>query len=143
MAIDVTAALDALAILVGGLDVPVHVGVPESLPTQVSAYVAVADAAAGTDRATGLMRVVLTLQVVFGYRVDGAEQDAEETLAQLAGDFWVAFMADRNLGGEWSSGGPAPSVAAGPEYALVAGQEFRRLPLQVMGEQVQSYANTG
>jgi hypothetical protein len=144
VALDPSDALDALAALVGGLAgvTTVYVGVPESLGPRVSAYVALADAAAD-DKATGLLRVTLTLLVVFGYRVDGAEADAERVVADLAGAFWAAYYADRNLGGKLVEGRPAPSVSAGPEYTIVAGQEFRRLPLAIMGAQLASYQNVG
>lgn len=142
MALAPAAALDALAALVGGLEGvgDVYVGVPESLPTQTSAYVALVDAAADERVAGGVLRVTLTLAVVFGYRVDGAEADAERVVADLAGAFWLAFFNNRTLGGTLRAGRPAPSLAAGPEYAIVAGQELRRLPLAIMGEQEANYA---
>jgi hypothetical protein len=134
--------LQALYDLLTTLTVPglqrVYIGAPESFSNQVSAYVAVAGQRI-VDKATGLLQREARYLVVLGYRVKDHEDTAETTLAAIVDAFVTAIYQDRTLAG-WSRVTSVDLTQADtPQYEIVAGQEYRRLPMVVTVLQSQTY----
>lgn len=134
VAIDTPAALTALVALVQGLSGmqgTVYVGVPESFATATGAYVAIGDLTI-SDKTTGRnMQQEQEFLVVFGYRVKGAESDAETKVATFKDAFVRALFHDRTLGGAVDSSSLLPGLASTPQYLAFAGAETRLYPLMV------------
>ncbi len=130
---DPTAAIARLVTVLDGLSgmQSVFTGAPESLDSRVNAYVTL-DRWLAPDKATsGLLQHEIDVLVTFGYRVAGAEATAETTLAGLVGAFVTAMLTERvsRLNGTVSSVSlPDFSRATEPQYAVVAGTEFRLYP---------------
>jgi hypothetical protein len=127
----------ALATLVAGL-IGVQwsqVGVPESVPAQVGAYLTLGGQQVDNKATGGLMQRRLSYRVVFCYALDGAETTAETTIAALIDAFIAAIFADRTLGGTLESLDVDASEADQPRYVGVAGAEFREYPLRITGVQ--------
>ena len=144
MAFDTPAVLNAVVTLVQGLTgmQSVTKGVPESLPTRVAAYVTVGPQPENDRTAGGLLRKEGRIRVTFGYRVSGAEATAESDLAAMIDRFMVAYYAARrtNLSGTVTSlGNLDHSVANTAEYEAIAGQEYRRYPVDIPFTQEQTY----
>jgi hypothetical protein len=140
---DSAGVLSALAAMLGGLDgmQQVYIGAPESLSKRVSAYVAVGgNTQPISDRITGVLSDERAWFVGFGYRVADAERDAELALAAFVDAFARAFYANRTLGGLIQSNPRLDfSLTRDPRYEVRAGQEFRVLPVLVIGTQRETY----
>jgi hypothetical protein len=118
----------------------VYTGVPESLAGGVNAYVTL-NRWAVTHESGGQVRHDIDIGVTLGYRVANAEATVESALATKVGAFIAAFLPElrTQLGGVLGSGGstdrPDFSISGEPEYALVAGQEYRlfrgRVPIML------------
>jgi hypothetical protein len=123
----VKALLDSL----GGIRT--YIGVPESLAAAVNAYVALGRWA--TSHPQGLrLQHDLDIGVTFGYRVQGAEAGVEVAMATKIGAFIAAYLPDMlgaTVGGLVNTGAAAEAkrpdfaVNGEPEYAQIAGQEYR------------------
>ena len=118
----------------------VYRGVPESIGSRVSAYVALAGQRL-VDKTGGLVQREARYFVGFAYRVGGAEANAENTLAALVDAFITAMLAERrsNLGGTVDSVSLDLSLSDAPEYQPVAGQEFRVFPVLVLTTQQHTF----
>jgi len=132
MAVDPTPALNRLVVVLGGLVGMQHVytGAPESFDSRVNAYVTLG-AWTGPDKATQVIDHAIEFNVIFGYRVAGAEATVETDLATMVGRFFSAMIAERTgaLNNTCTSVGiPDFSRARDPRYDPVAGQEFRLYP---------------
>lgn len=145
MAFDSAAVLSALKAMLEGIAgmQEVFIGPPESLGRRVSAYVTVGgNAQAINDRTPGLLSDERTWFVGFGYRVADQEADAETTLAAFVDGFIRAFYANRTLGGLLLANPRLDfSLTRDPRYEWRAGQEFRVLPIVVIGTQRENYDN--
>lgn len=133
--------LAAVVTLVTGLPgmQSVFLGVPESLPTRVGAYVTLGNQTI-IDRATGgLLQREMRIRVVLGYRVAAQEQGAEQAVAAALDALQAAVYSDRKNNGPLSqllaSVRLEMTLAENAEYEGIAGQEFRRLPLVIIGTQ--------
>jgi len=154
VAISLDAPLDQIIVLlktITGLatdtdgTVHVHKGVPESFPTRLAAYVALADFPETTEAATQVQRVTASYAVGFGYRVAGAEAGAEAALCVAALAFLTLMKQpiNRTLNtGSADLVNDARLVGGGssqPQYAPVAGQEFRIVQVTVRTVQQHGY----
>jgi|SRR5262245_7869495 len=131
------AALDGIVALVetiGGIQ-QVYRGAPESLGPRVSAYVGVGVPEFPRKAVNNLMSRVQPFIVGFGYRVKGAEADAEDTLAAYLDAFPRAFYADPTLGGAVDSAELARSGQLEPDYRMTAGVEIRVCELVLLATQ--------
>jgi hypothetical protein len=153
VAVDLNQPIDALITLLKTLDgladeadgtKHVHKGVPASLPTRLSVYVALGDIAI-REHATQIQSVTATYAVNFGYRVEGATAGAtataETALLAAVADFIfaLALPANRSLGGVARNVGSAATTSGRPEYAIIAGSEFRVFGLLVNAGQLTTY----
>lgn len=144
MAFNTRGVLTEVATLVSGLTgmQTVYTGVPESLATRVSAYVTVGPQPEEDKHGAGALSKSGRIRVVFGYRVAGAEATAEQDLADMIDRFQVAYYAARrtNLTNTVDSLGNLDHTAASePEYQAIAGQEFRRYPIDIVFRQTMTY----
>jgi hypothetical protein len=118
----------------------VNRGVPESFPSLVSAYVAVGTPTVEREGFGGAVRVDALYYVGFGYAIEGAEETAEDELADTLDAFIRAIEADPSVGGVFAE------IRYGPEgpadYATVVGQEFRHVRFAVEGQQRETIAQT-
>jgi hypothetical protein len=115
-----------------------HIGAPESFTTRVTAYVCLGSD--GTmDHRTEVQRGEIGYFCAFGYRVQGAEEAAEIALATAKDDLKQQFTDDRSAGtglfAEMTTNAKSArldlNLAAIPDYAPVAGQEFRLYPFMI------------
>ena len=143
MPIDPTPALNRLVAVLQALPVQhVYSGAPESLDSRVNAYVTLDRWAVADEAAGGLARHEIDYAVTFGYRVSGAESTVETDLAAKVGAFCTALLAERRsrLNGTVERMGlPDLTRAAAPQYAVVAGTEFRIYPCVIPTVQLESY----
>ena len=144
MAFNTAAALSAVTAKVQALPglQRAYVGEPESFGNKVAAYVAVGGQRQASRTAGGYIRQEARFMVVFVYRVRGAEQDAETTLAGLVDALVRAFEGDKTLGGAVESCELDRSLADMPEYLDFAGQEYRRYPVAVVTTQSETIVST-
>jgi len=139
---DTPAALAGLAQLVRTIpgQLLVTVGAPESLTSNVQAYLQVGPSEI-MARSTEVYRAATDLIVTFGYAVAGAEQTAEEALADALNELDRRVLQNRKgsvtgntltvtamLDGSVESMDPPAPVAGFPDFALFAGQEVRLYP---------------
>lgn len=131
----------ALETLVSGLDGVqwTQVGVPESVPAQIGAYLTVGGQRPGNKTTGGLMQRDMSYRIVFCYAIDGAEQTAETTIAGLIDAFIAAIFADRTLGGTLESLSVDASEADQPRYVDIVGANYREYPIRVTGQQRQVF----
>jgi hypothetical protein len=133
------AMLQYVATLVGGLAgmQATYIGVPESISSRVSAYVTLGDL---TPRpfATQVAQREPQVMVTFAYRVAGAEQSAELTIADMVDELTAAIYADRSLGGTSQNAVLSMSMNSNPAYMAVAGAEFRAYYVLITGLQTAS-----
>lgn len=153
MPLDFNAAIDQIIVLLESLPgladeaggvTHVHKGVPASLPTRLSVYVALADMLI-REKVTQRQDVSAVFAVNFGYRVDansaGAVSLAETALISAVEDFLevMRLPANRTLGAVVTNAALTSLTASRPEYQIVAGQEFRVFGLLVTAGQSQGY----
>ena len=133
MAIDLQSPLDNLVTMLTGLSVlqAVQKGAPRTWTKRVTAFVTLG-AGRVVDKAGGLIQHQQNYFVGFGYAVEGAEDDAEDTLCSAVADFIAAFYAERKTSGSmFASAVLDLSKADEPDYQPVAGQEIRIYPCVV------------
>lgn len=146
MAIDIKAPLNRLVevlqsapLVAAGLQAA-STGVPESFTFQVSGFVAMASWAL-IDKAGHLAQLESRYRVGFGYQVAGAEDTAEEVLADVLSAFIVAMLAERltNLNGTVDSVDLELGAGGDPQYVTLAGQENRLVEVDVVVTQQQTF----
>ena len=133
---------DALVTLVATISVlqGCRKGVPESLGTTVSAFVATGGFIPN-DRMTSLAEDNIRFLVTFGFKVAGAEANAEAKLNTCIDEFRRIWRNDRrsaNLGGT-VAGWSIESLADAPEYRPFAGIEYRLYPVLVTAKQRETF----
>lgn len=140
MAFDTPGALATIAAWVDALSgiQAVYVGVPESVGSQVVAYVTVGGQDAPLRATGGFLRQRIRFVVTFAYHVAGAEATAEQTIAALIDALKRSVWDDPTLGGAVLSAEVDLAIADQPEYMDWAEQEFRRYPLVVSVEQAET-----
>jgi len=140
MSFDTKGPLQALKTLVEGLAgiQAASEGVPQSLSYRVSAYITIGGQQP-KDTAGGLRSRWANYRITFAYRVGGAEDTAEEAIADLLDALETALYQDRTLGGTVESLEADWSAADDPRYAPVAGSEFREYPVMVSVKQSRNY----
>jgi hypothetical protein len=115
-----------------------HIGAPESFTTRVTAYVCLGSD--GTmDHRTEVQRGEVGYFCAFGYRVQGAEEAAEIALATAKDDLKQQWTDDRTAGtGVFALSTTQAkgarldlNLAAIPDYAPVAGVEYRLWPFMI------------
>lgn len=131
----ILAAVQALVQALTGIQ-HVQVGVPDTLPFQVSAYVTCGGQRT-EHRTTGTTRTTARFVVTFGYDVSGAEEGAETTLAGLLDALRLAVYGHKTLAA-YNQTAPGTALVKGtdldlsgadsPDYAAVAGAEARLYP---------------
>jgi hypothetical protein len=118
----------------------VYMGVPESMSHRLSAFVAVAGMVIYDKQTANLQRDIRYV-VGLGYRVSGAEETAEEALADALDAFTIDFYADRKLNNTVLTARLGEVGADMPLYSLIAGQEYRLLQVVIVATQQQTYDN--
>jgi hypothetical protein len=111
-----------------------HKGIRESQGPQVSISVSVGGQTL-SDKATQLFQREAGYFVEFAYAVEGAEDTAEDVLADALDSFIALWLADRTLGGKCDTSRLDFSLTTDPLYRPTAGQEFRVFPLLVWATQ--------
>ncbi len=136
MAFNTKAQLQELKTLVEGVAgvQKVQIGVPESLPNRVCAFITMGPQPT-TDKNAGLLQCLAQYQVTFAYKVAGAEDAAELALADILDGFKAAFFAARKTNGVLKGMQLDLTLANAPQYLAVAGQEFRQYPVAVTAKQ--------
>jgi hypothetical protein len=143
VALGTKAGLTALINLVSaipGVQGTVNRGVPESFPSRVSAYVAVGVPNVEREAFGGQIRVDATYYVGLGYATEGAEETAENDLADALDAFVRAIEANPSVGGVFAEVDYGPAAPA--EYATVVGQEFRHVRFVLVGQMRENVAQT-
>lgn len=141
MALDTKAVADRVVAILRGLAGmgAVQKGVPEAWSKRVDAYVTMGSQPQGR-KTTGTVYRDARFFVAFCYRVDGAEETAEETLMSLVDAFQAEIYADLTLAGTCQGVELDTGLADDPEYRPYAGKEFREYPIVVTARQYGSYA---
>lgn len=136
MAINIEAAFDKVKALIQSIDgmMLVKEGVPDAFGPSVSAFVAMAPIDFSTI-ATGLSEVEVTFYVLLGYKVSGAEAEAERKLIRGVAALIPKFLDARtsDFDGTMNDSKIDLSLAGQPEYELFAAQEYRRYPILIKG----------
>jgi hypothetical protein len=113
-----------------GMD-EVYIGVPKGIETTVAAYVTVGPQTI-TDKAGGLLQRLATYTVTLCYAVEGDSTASELAVAGVLEPLILALYAERDLDGSALEDSAIDLTLAGSaEYQTVAGQEFRRYPINV------------
>ena len=134
MALDIQTPLDNLVTILQGISdlQAVQKGAPRAWTKRAMAFVTLG-AGRVVDKAGGLIQHQQNYFVGFGYAVEGAEDDAEDTLCSAVAAFIAAFYAERKTSGSlFASAVLDLSKADEPDYQPVAGQEVRMYPCLVM-----------
>jgi hypothetical protein len=137
------AGLTALVALVQGIGTvqgTVNRGVLASFPTMVSAYVAVGLPAVLRETTSGGRRMDSRYFVGFGYAIEGAEDAAEDDLADTIDEFVREFEADPMLDGAFVQARIVDPGQVSPSYATVVGQEFRHVVFTIEAQQRETIA---
>jgi len=138
MAFDIEAAFDAVKDLIqsvqGMTASSVKEGVPESFGPSVAAFVAMSPITF-RDVAGGLAEIEVTFYILFGYKVSGAEAEAERKLMRGIADLMPKFLTARanDFGGTLENATINLELAGQPEYEIFAAQEYRRYPVLIKG----------
>jgi hypothetical protein len=137
-----SAAFEAVCAIVAALPGPVelHRGAPESLATRTAAYVSVGGSVVRPKLIGRVDERESRIRVVFSVRVGADETAAEATLAGLVDALAVGLGTDPSLGGTVSRIIFDAALADPPEYAVLAGPEYRIFPCSVTVFQRQAYA---
>lgn len=117
----------------------VHVGVPLSLTSQVSAYVTMGGHTLKVRLTGGQAQRVIVYRAVIGYAVEGAEDTAEDTLCAAVDAFENLILADLTMGHTLESVEFDASEADTPRYVAVAGSDYREWPIRIAGIQRTNY----
>lgn len=143
MALQSKAGLSALIAVVQALPSmqgTVNRGVPESFPSSVSGYVAVGVPNVEREGFGGEIRVDSIFYVGFGYAIDGAEETAEDQLADTLDAFIRAIEKDPSVGGVFANLDYGPARPS--DYAVVVGQEFRHIVFTLECQQRENVVQT-
>ena len=142
MAFQAREALEAVrALAAGSTGFAIATGTPEGLSRAAAGYVTLGPAQPIDRAAGGLIERTVDCHIVFGYRVKGAEDTAELSIADAVDAFTLAFYAsDRKLDGTGESAELDFGLVGSAEYEQIAGQEFRLYPIVVRVKQRQSMA---
>ncbi len=136
MSFNSAAVYDKLVEILNDVVQRVYQGVPESVETDVSAYIVLAGSPPVVNDTTSVVRRELSFRISFLYRVSGEEADVERSLMLAVDDFIMRFYDDRTLGDTWEGHIELDlSEADTPDYRAMAGQEFRQYPVIVRGVQ--------
>jgi hypothetical protein len=127
-----------IAALPGGVEL--HRGAPESYAGKTAAYVSVGGSVVRPKLIGRVDERESRIRVVFAVRVGGDEAAAEATLAGLVDALAVGLGTDPSLGGTVSRIAFDAALADAPEYALLAGPEYRVYPTVVTVYQRHAYA---
>lgn len=149
MSWDSVSPLQAIRTLLASLEgvQSAQIGAPASSSTRVAAYVALgADSTA--DHRTGVQRGELSYFCALHYRVTGAEEAAELALAAAKDDLKTKWTTARAAGTGLFDQATTQVVgarldltlAAGPEYVPLAGQELRIYPFQIFCMQESTFS---
>lgn len=143
MTFNSSGALTAVESLVDGVSTVTasEIGVPKGIADRVMAYLFLIPDAV-SDKTTGaLIQQQIRVRVVFAYRTGGDVRAAELALAAAHDE----FKRDYYLARENFAGGHVlfdseldATVASGAEYELMAGDEYRRMPVDVVVRQQQN-----
>ncbi|HXI17969.1 MAG TPA: hypothetical protein VNM48_16525 [Chloroflexota bacterium] len=120
----------------------VKTGSPEGFTHRVSAYVAALPGSPAPAASGGLMSREVRYFIGIGYRVQGAEATAETTLCAVVDAFHRAFHTtypSRDLGGVIDNGRFEERPERSPVYQRLAVQEFRIVPLVLVGTQQETF----
>jgi hypothetical protein len=118
-----------------------QLGAPQAVGPRVSAWVTLGSQEV-IRKAAGVTQRQARFMVMFCYRVDGAESDAEEALMDLVDAFMEALADDLTLGGTALALEFSSQAADEPDYQLRAGKEFREYPVVVTAVQRSGYEVT-
>lgn len=142
MTYSTSAAYDAVCAVVAALPggVELHRGAPESYAGKTAAYVSVGGSVVRPKLIGRVDERESRIRVVFAVRVGADEAAAEATLAGLVDALAVGLGADPSLGGTVSRIVVDAALADAPEYALLAGPEYRVYPVGVTVYQRHAYA---
>lgn len=134
MDFDIISVYDELITLLNSLTnmQKVYEGVPEAFGRSITAYIAITGQDV-SDHRTGLLQDEATFFIGLGYKVAGAEKDAERKLGAGLSDFIAKFYALRRTkcNGKAKDIRVNLNVANSPEYQIVAAQEYRVFPILV------------
>lgn len=108
----------------------VYEGVPEAFGQSITAYITVTGQEL-IDQRNGILRDNSSYFIGLGYKVAGAEKDAERKLAAGLADFIDKYYVyRRSKVGDYRLH-INMSLANAPEYQLVAGTEYRVYPILI------------
>jgi hypothetical protein len=113
-------------------------GVPASIGVQISAYVAMSGSVV-TTKPSATIRRDMRFVVVFGFRIAGAELNAEEQLADIMDAATRMFMGNRRLDGVCENIELDFTLSENPEYQTLAGQEYRLMPIAIIVSEYEAY----
>lgn len=133
MAWDAEAGLDALVALLQSIPgmQSVRVGAPETLPTTVTCYVTLGGVRP-FDKALQLLQRDTNYLITWGYRVAGAEANAERKLCEFVDQACEKLYTARKDDASPLKGVTVNATLADePQYQAIAGQEVRRYPIIV------------
>jgi hypothetical protein len=134
MALDVVAAFDQVKALISSIEGMqlVKEGVPESLGPSFSAFIAVSPIALD-DSATGEVQAKIIFYIFLGYKVSDNESQAERRLIAGLQDLIPKFYTARKTGfnDTVENAEINLTLAAQPEYEILASQEYRRYPVLI------------
>jgi hypothetical protein len=133
-------ALIALVQTIPTVQGTVNKGVPESFPTLVSAYVAVGFPNLVRELSSYGKRLDMRWFVGFGYAIEGAEEDAEDDLADTIDAFCRAIEADPTIDGAFVTIRMLDPGQVAPEYQTVVGQEYRHIRFILESQQRETLA---
>ena len=134
--------LESAPLVTAGLQ-KVYAGSPEAFANRVSAYVAILPGAPSPSGSGGVVSRDVRYFIGIGYRIGGAESTAETVLAAVVDAFHVAFYTTypaRDLGGVITNGRFEDHPERSPVYQRLAAQEFRIVPLVLVGTQSQTFS---
>lgn len=138
MALDFAAAFAKVVALMESITgmQKVYQGVPDAFGRSITAFVAMSPIEP-RDEANNLISVKVTFYIVMGYKTTLGETDAEAKLIAGVTDLVRKFYQARktDFDGTVENAELDMSLAALPEYEVVAGQEYRRFPLLIKTEQ--------
>lgn len=117
----------------------VYTGIPESVEKRLCAFVTLGGQDIANKTTGGLMQRMQSYRVVFVYAVEEAEAGAELAVAAVIDLLLDALFADRTLNGTLEQMEVDATEADRPEYARVAGVDYRQYPITIRGVQRKTY----
>lgn len=123
----------------GGAVTQVYKGIPEQYGPQVAAAITLGGQTIERKTNTFFIRWA-GYYVEFGYRVQGAEQDAEDKVALYADGLIKLIESDKTLGGTALDVQLDLSLAETPQYLTMRGFENRVYPVIIRAKQQHNVA---